>query len=250
MNKEKFKGIVIGVVLTVIVGLSVNPSYAKTIIKQIKVYYPGVKISVNNKEIAPKDANGKTVEPFIHKGSTFLPVRAISEALNKDVKWDENTKTVIINDKNNIESPQKSKSIGPSEFLLKYTVKDQADFTIGPGGSVTINGKEISYNNKIFGKENFKANYKLNKEFTKLTGTLLTSDTSEGMYGDKLILKSDGKIIFNGGEFLKTKGFKEGSIPVGSKNQPVEFEVDLTGVDDLEIDLGYFATVYNLRFIY
>lgn len=36
------------------------------------------------------------VEPFTVNGTTYLPVRAIGEALGKDVKWDGETKTVYV----------------------------------------------------------------------------------------------------------------------------------------------------------
>ena len=46
--------------------------------------------------IVPKDAKGNIVEPFIYEGTTYLPVRAVGEALGKAVTWDGATKTVYI----------------------------------------------------------------------------------------------------------------------------------------------------------
>lgn len=48
--------------------------------------------------ITPKDTNGKVVEPFIVDGTTYLPIRAVSEALGKDVYWNGQTNTVYINE--------------------------------------------------------------------------------------------------------------------------------------------------------
>jgi len=36
------------------------------------------------------------VEPFIWDGSTFLPLRAIADALGLDVAWVEDTSTVVL----------------------------------------------------------------------------------------------------------------------------------------------------------
>lgn len=60
----------------------------------------GIHISINGHELIPKDAAGNIVEPFLKDGTTYLPLRAISEALGKSVEWDESTNTVLVNDKN------------------------------------------------------------------------------------------------------------------------------------------------------
>lgn len=56
--------------------------------------YRDIKIAMNGKTVASKDANGKSVEPFIIDGTTYLPVRAVAEALGLDVEWDSKTSTV------------------------------------------------------------------------------------------------------------------------------------------------------------
>lgn len=60
----------------------------------IDVDYLDIKLVVNGKEVTPKDVNGNVVEPFAYNGTTYLPVRAVGEALGKTVRWDGETKTV------------------------------------------------------------------------------------------------------------------------------------------------------------
>lgn len=60
----------------------------------------GINITVNGQKIQPKDANGNTVEPFALNGTTYLPVRAVAEALNMNVEWDSSTNTAVLTDKN------------------------------------------------------------------------------------------------------------------------------------------------------
>lgn len=60
----------------------------------IDVDYLDIKLVVNGKEVTPKDVNGNVVEPFAYQGTTYLPVRAVGEALGKSVRWDGETKTV------------------------------------------------------------------------------------------------------------------------------------------------------------
>lgn len=66
--------------------------------KNITVQYDNIKLVIDGVTITPKDANGSTVEPFIYNGTTYLPVRAVGNALGKQVSWDGNTKTVYLGD--------------------------------------------------------------------------------------------------------------------------------------------------------
>lgn len=58
--------------------------------------YRDIAIVINGVLVTPKDAAGNTVEPFIIDGTTYLPVRAISEALGLSVQWDGDTNTVTL----------------------------------------------------------------------------------------------------------------------------------------------------------
>ena len=92
--KNTIKGFILGVVVcTVIVG---SIGFAEVIIKQLDAAFCNITIEIDQEKITPKDVNGNIVEPFIVDGTTYLPVRAISEALDKIVVWDDETKTVGI----------------------------------------------------------------------------------------------------------------------------------------------------------
>jgi hypothetical protein len=56
--------------------------------KTIAATYRDIKIFIDGKELTPTDANGKVVEPFIYNGTTFVPLRAISEAFGAEVEWE------------------------------------------------------------------------------------------------------------------------------------------------------------------
>lgn len=64
--------------------------------EMIKAEFADIKIVMDGQQLTPKDANGKTVEPFIWNGTTYLPVRAVGAAVGKDVSWDGDTKTVYL----------------------------------------------------------------------------------------------------------------------------------------------------------
>ena len=62
-----------------------------------------IHIIVDGEELIPKDVNGKIVNPFLLSGTTYLPVRAVSQALGQKVTWEDFTNTVFIG-----EVPQKT----------------------------------------------------------------------------------------------------------------------------------------------
>ena len=53
-----------------------------------------VRIVLNGTELVPTDVTGKRVDPILVEGTTYLPVRAIANALGLNVGWDEATYTV------------------------------------------------------------------------------------------------------------------------------------------------------------
>ena len=64
--------------------------------KTIQVLYSDISLVVDGVPITPRDANGVEVEPFVYNGTTYLPVRAVGEAIGKQVTWDGKTQTVYI----------------------------------------------------------------------------------------------------------------------------------------------------------
>lgn len=61
-----------------------------------ELFYNNIKIMLNGKEVVPTDANGNSVEPFVIEGTTYLPVRAVANALGMNVGWNDETKTVSL----------------------------------------------------------------------------------------------------------------------------------------------------------
>ena len=95
MLKEKMKGFFAGVV-TAAVLICGYSAFSETIDKVLTATFKDIQINISGEPIVPKDSNGKIVEPFVVDGTTYLPVRAISEALGYEVDWDAETNTVLI----------------------------------------------------------------------------------------------------------------------------------------------------------
>lgn len=95
---------ILGLLVGIIVSIG-SMAYATDIIK----------ISVNGKEIA------SDVSPQIINNRTMVPIRVIAEALQANVEWDENTRTVKITtnqqDDNNITDPNQKMVGDIIEFI-------------------------------------------------------------------------------------------------------------------------------------
>lgn len=93
---------------------------------EVTTVYNDIKIVVDGKEITPKDANGNVVEPFIIDGTTYLPVRALANALGEDVSWEQSTSTVYI---------------GEQPFRVNASILKQfSDKTLATVGSTPLKG--------------------------------------------------------------------------------------------------------------
>ena len=84
--------------MLIIIAIFANVSLASVGIKEATLHYVGITINIDNNIINPKDANGNIVNPFIIDGTTYLPVRAVSESLGKNVAWNGETYSVYIAD--------------------------------------------------------------------------------------------------------------------------------------------------------
>lgn len=119
-----------------------------------------------------KDGSGNPVYPIMYNGTTYLPVRAVSDMLDLPVDWDANAKTVILGTE---EKPPKS--------VLKFEAKtaNGVSSKVSDKGSLTVKGDlgaDIVYNDgisyKLWGgqesasvKDSYKA--QINGTYTKLS---------------------------------------------------------------------------------
>ena len=93
--KKYSKGFIMGLLVAT---LLMNVALGETVKKTIEVVYNSVNLTVNGKKV---DADN-----ILYNGTTYVPLRAISEMLGKEVGWDQATSTASINDKK-AEGPKK-----------------------------------------------------------------------------------------------------------------------------------------------
>lgn len=102
MKKSSFLAGMLSMLL--LLGMA-GPAFAAAYQKQATLDYPGITITLNGQAVTPKDAAGNVVEPFAIDGTTYLPVRAVADALGLTVDWDGTTQTVALADPHKDEIP-------------------------------------------------------------------------------------------------------------------------------------------------
>lgn len=192
-------------------GLAI-PALAAKYAKDITVY-PGVNIYVEDVKLNPTDVNGKPVEVFIYDGTTYLPIRAVSEALGRVVQWDGETDSVYI-----------SKSLGdkPSAWLtdMDYFIQNDV-YAFGDSCKDNL-GVEHKHNLKFSIDNDDNITYKLNGQYLRLSGVLY-QEYDYRNYTNKTAVR-----IYGDGNLLWT-----GSVAGGAA--PVNFDIDVKGVTELKI---------------
>ncbi|MEC0245278.1 stalk domain-containing protein [Paenibacillus chitinolyticus] len=72
-------------------------SYAAGGIEKIEAYLnPDIKITLDNEAWTAKDGEGKALAPVIIDGTSYVPAKAVVEAMGGQVQWNNDTKTIVI----------------------------------------------------------------------------------------------------------------------------------------------------------
>lgn len=239
--RKRLQGLAIGLIIGAL--LTSGIVFGENLSKKAELFYNNIKIYIDGAEIVPKDANGNIVEPFIMDGTTYLPVRAISNAFEKDVEWDGETQSVYIG---------KEDHTKPDNYLSRM---DDYKLEMGHSHSklsiVNDNGNIIDFNNNTykkgllfvggnwFGKidndsdeAHFMISYPLNSQYSELYGKIVLPKEFETCDISKrkgeititdVLFYGDGKIICE----------KNGVTP----SMPVSFDIPLKGVNQLTIKI-------------
>ena len=237
---QKLGYIAIGAAIMFVLNITVPTLAANTaaVVKQLTANFTvggnPISIFVDGEKITPKDGNGNIVDPFVVDGTTYLPVRAVSEALGKSVTWDGATASVYIGAKP-----------GEKQYLIDvapaYQVSNRGEYAytefsaLKSGGVDKFSMGGVTYTNgmTLYGNRQW-AVYNLNGQFTSLTAIAGHVDVSnppaEWSYPDIYArFFADGRLV------------KEIAIYPGML--PIEFSIDLTGVNQLRIDGGVHGKV-------
>lgn len=92
-----------------------STAFANPILKTIQIEDKPIEILLNGKKIVFEDDK----KPFIHNGTTYVPLRAFVEQDNKKISWDAKNNTVFIEDSSKISSnPLLEQNVSATLWLM------------------------------------------------------------------------------------------------------------------------------------
>lgn len=98
--------------------------------------HTGVKISVDGREFVPVDSDGVPVEVFLYNGTTYLPVRGISNLFGLGIEWDNETKSVYLGTRGGTELPKYG---GTADVSVSPFAFESKTITVHTGASIYFN---------------------------------------------------------------------------------------------------------------
>ena len=79
-------------------AMFLTTSYAANAYRKTITVTAGASVEFNNDAVPMTDANGKPVEVFIYNGTTYVPIRAVSNLFGADISYDRSTQTISVYD--------------------------------------------------------------------------------------------------------------------------------------------------------
>lgn len=181
-----------------------------------QLVFPGIKIFVDCVEVPGEE------EPFVYNDRTYVPLRLIAKAFGKEIEWDEKSNTVYIGRQPN------SGAIKLQDLIpLKVTGSWDSNNTVRVANKILIQGTyvdNVMYSSAFAGGNQIvsRAEYKLNKEYSKIEGCFVIADETANT-------RLDGEIGFLcDGEWYYRKR-------ITNRDEPVHFSVNLENVENFSI---------------
>lgn len=137
MKFQRMKDVCLGATVAVLVMGAAPAAYAKVANIDIPVMFNNIKIVVDGKELKTDK------EPFIYEGTTYLPVRAVGEAVGKNVTWDAASKTVILGETEQKETEQKETEKEPEQPEETTSDNDSRLGKLSSKPSTNVNNMKI-----------------------------------------------------------------------------------------------------------
>lgn len=182
----------------------------------IQVVFKSIRYMFDGVEKAPSD--GKSI---LYEGTTYVPLRFISESIGKEVEWDSETETIWV-----------GKREGQFKYLneIEYAKYDGIgfwDFSFN-ARSLRIAGDKYLHGISATLGENAKqkgsVSYNLNGAYNRLTGYLGVDDfTKNSKNSGTVIILGDGKELYR----------KSG---VAGSDNPIFFEINVSGISKLQVE--------------
>lgn len=112
----------------VLISAMTMPALADSVSKRVDATLRSdYKIVLDGKEMNFKQSDGASALALVYDGTTYLPLRAIGEALGKDVDWNGKTKTITLTSTTDADGTQgKKDTAGTTQTKAKDIGAEQA----------------------------------------------------------------------------------------------------------------------------
>jgi len=233
--KQRIQGMVVGSILTVLL-FSATSILASDSIRNISVTFRNIRLVVNGQLTTPRDGVGNIVEPFIFEGTTYLPVRAVGEALGMNVSWNSATSTVYISTPTLIlpsPSPVAFFEAVPHFESGGQRGRQLLIGTVNMLGMPYPNALHISFPRTSIAQWDAWKNFSLNEQFETLTGTIGRVDGT-GVGANSISFIGDGRTL--------------ATFVIDGDTHPTDISVDVRGVRILRIQFDESTRNANIAF--
>lgn len=236
-NLRNIRTFLCGMLATALLMGLVGPAVAASHVNK-QLYYNDIKVRLNGKVLDLKDANGKKVEPFIIDGTTYLPVRAVGEALGLNVSWDGATQTVVLG--NDPVKGQPAAWLGEMETFTGSAKETKVER--GQHGNLSTANSGDTFD-RFLNLGNIKssnvpivASYLLKGQYSKFTGTLYLPEAKKNCTGGCVL-----KVYLD-----ETLVYTSPTIVTGVL--PVELDIDVSGAYKMELEMSGWLSDASLTY--
>jgi len=199
---KRLQGFIIGVIICSLAAGGI--AHASPTTRALQARFNNIRVVVDGTEIHPRDAAGNRVEPFIIDGTTYLPVRAVGDAVGKAVYWDGPPFTVYLgNMGGRLEHP-----------TLRIADAVNIGARISTSGDLTDN-----YGNRYGTAVNVRQfETLLDMRYSRFKGTIYVPQGYSGNERAQFVIEGDGRVLYSSPDMTRT-------------SRPVHIDVDVTGVN-------------------
>jgi len=201
----------IGLVAILLIAILALPISAAMLSMTIEVF-PGISIFIDGVELNPTDVNGKKLDVFVYEGTTYVPLRAVSQSLGKDVSYEANSKSVYI-----------GKNTGGTKYLMDVCPPYEKNYYFGKEKSWVMAGHSYA-NGFTMIVSGASAYWNLDGKYEKISFDFGHVDGTP-MLGGKFTIYLDGVV--------------KCVIEANSNELPTHYELDLAGAKQMVISSDY-----------
>lgn len=197
--KDKIKGFVAGAtVMGMLIG---SAAYAAGGGSQIEVFFKDLKYMFDGIQKTPSEGTG-----FIYNGTTYVPLRFVSEALDKKVEWDGENETIWVGQKlasfSYLTKVEYARADGRASNDAFYVDKIKSNsYTNYKDESIKIAGTKFENSMSVYlspyaSEKTGTLTYNLNGNYSQLTGKIGIDDAYKNSKASgKIRIIADGKEV-------------------------------------------------------